>query len=277
MRVKMIGYRIAVANSRNCARPDLMSGIIVHDITQYAPPDRAAVLRAFPLTDGFGILQIVPGSAADRAGLKINDEIIKIDYLLFMAPWALQQLTSSYSREEQFTQILSDRLSKGAAWITVRRAGQLVRIPLRGEPGCGGDVMLSNSSDLNAWSDGRRVMITTAMMKHAPETDELAFVIAHEMAHNILAQGSGDSGAMGIFEMLGFGSRDAIRNELDADRYAVILMNSAGYSPQGAIDFLRSVRRWMWWTDWSINHPTSDQRMDAVAGAIARLSQRGVW
>ena len=44
-----------------------------------------------------------------------------------------------------------------------------------------------------------------------PETDELAFVIAHEMAHNILAQGSGDSGAMGIFEMLGFGSRDAIR------------------------------------------------------------------
>jgi hypothetical protein len=272
MRVKAIGYHIAVANPAACARPEMMSGIVSHDLTQYAPSARSAVAQAFSLSDGFGVLQIVPGSAADRAGLKIDDEIIKVGNTIVEDPSAVQQATPSYSREDQFSRILSAELAKGPIQVTVRRAGQLVRVTLAGQAGCGGDVILSNSSNLNAWSDGRRVMVTTAMMREAANDDELAFVIAHEMAHNILGH-SDKQDSLSLLGMLGIGSSRVRHMEIDADSWAVPLMAYAGYAPQGGMTFLGTARRRLWWNDLSVDHPSFGRRMKIVSAAIARLPQ----
>jgi hypothetical protein len=272
MRVKAIGYHIAAANSRACASPEMMSGIVSHDLTQYLPEARQAVSNAFSLTDGFGVLQIVPGSAADRAGLHVDDEIITVGNTVVEDPSAVQRGAPSYAREEQFSRILSAELAKGPTLITVRRAGQLVRMTLNGQAGCGGDVILSNSSDLNAWSDGRRVMVTTAMMQQTRSDDELAFVIAHEMAHNILGHAD-KKDAFSLLGVLGIGSARVRRMETDADSYAVPLMSYAGYAPQAGISFLGTARRRMWWSDMSIDHPSFGRRMKIVQAAIARLPQ----
>ena len=272
MRVKAIGYRIAEANARACARPEMMSGIVSHDLTQYGPEARTAVSQAFSLTDGFGVLQIVPGSAADRAGLRIDDEIIKVGDTIVEDPWAVQRSAPSYAREEQFSRILSAELAKGPTQFTVRRAGQLVRLTIAGQAGCGGDVILSNSSDLNAWSDGHHVMVTTAMMQQTRSDDELAFVIAHEMAHNILGH-SDKMDSPGLLALFGFGSSRVKHMEMDADSYAVPLMTYAGYAPQAGVSFLGTARRRMWWSDMSIDHPSFGRRMKIVEAAIARLPQ----
>jgi hypothetical protein len=273
MRVSAIGYRIAAANARSCARPQMMTGIISHDLAQYAPAARAAVSQAFSLNEGFGVLQIVPGSAAERAGLHIDDEIIAVGDRSVEDSAAFEQARPSYAREARFQGILSNALAQGPTQLLVRRAGKVMRITVEGQPGCGGDVILSNSSDLNAWSDGGRVVVTTAMMHEAANDDELAFVIAHEMAHNILGHANGHKESLGLFGLLGFGSSGVKRMEMDADSYAVPLMTSAGYSPRAGISFLETASHHMWWNDLSLDHPSFGRRIKIVTAAIGRLQR----
>lgn len=276
LRVKTIGYRIAAANAGTCARPEMMSGMITHDLTQYAPAARAMVSQAFSLNAGFGVLQIVRGSAADRAGVRIDDEIVAVGSKGVNDPRAISRSGQSYAREEQFSRILSNELARGPTRILLRRAGQLMQLTINGQPGCGGDVALSNSSSLNAWSDGTHVLVTTAMMEQAASDDELAFVIAHEMAHNILGHATQTNDSFNLLGLLGFGSARVRRMETAADSTAVPLMNAAGYAPQAAISFLDSARRRMWWADLSLDHPSFGTRMKIVGAAIARLPARTV-
>lgn len=271
LRVATIGYRIAAANAQSCGRPEMMSGIVAHDLTQYPLASRPLVSRAFSLHAGFGVLQIVPGSAADRGGLKIDDEILAVGNASVEDQPAIEGTRQSYTREDQFAGILSSALAKGPTPLLVRRAGQLLHLTIQGQAGCGGNVVLSTSSNLNAWSDGKRVMVTTAMMQQAANDDELAFVIAHEMAHNILGHAQNDS--MGLFGMLGFGSGRVKRMEVDADSYAVPLMNAAGYSPFGGISFLEGASHRLWWSDLSLDHPSFGRRIRIVTAAIGRLPQ----
>jgi hypothetical protein len=273
LRVETIGYRIAAASAQSCARPKMMSGILAHDLSEYVPSVRGAVSQAFSLTDGFGVLGVVPGSAADRAGLQVDDEILAVGNTSVENPAAALGGAQSYRREDQFAATLSAALSTSPTPLLVRRGGQLLRLTIAGQPGCGGDVILSNSSDLNAWSDGSHVVVTTAMMRQAASDDELAFVIAHEMAHNILGHASNDD-SLGLFSLLGFGSSRVRRMEIDADSYAVPLMNAGGYTPAGAISFLETARRRMWWGDLSLDHPSFGRRISIVTAAINRLSQQ---
>ena len=271
LRVATIGYRIAAANVQSCARPEMMSGIVTHDLTQYPLASRPLVSQAFSLHAGFGVLEIVPGSAADHAGLKIDDEILAVANVSVQDQSAVEGAHQSYTREDQFTAILSSALARGPTALLVRRRGQLLQLTIQGQAGCGGNVVLSSSSNLNAWSDGTRVMVTTAMMQQAANDDELAFVIAHEMAHNILGHAQNDS--MGLFGLLGFGSGRVKRMEADADSHAVPLMNAAGYAPFGAISFLESASHRMWWSDLSLDHPSFGRRIKIVTAAIGRLAQ----
>lgn len=274
MRVSTIGYRIAAASVRSCARPEMMSGIISHDLTQYPVASRTAVSQAFSMHGGFGVLQIVPGSAAERAGLHIDDEILAVDDASVEDPAAVAQARPSYEREARFQSILTNALERGPASLLVSRGGQVLRLTMRGDLGCGGDVILSDSSDLNAWSDGHRVVVTTAMMQQAANDDELAFIIAHEMAHNILGHADGHKDSLGLFGLLGFGSSRVKRMEMDADSYAVPLMSAAGYMPGAGVSFLKTASHHMWWSDLSMDHPSFGRRIKIVIAAIGRLQQQ---
>jgi Zn-dependent protease with chaperone function len=271
--VATIGYRIAAANARACARPEMMSGLVTHDLMQYAPAVRPAITQAFSLTDGFGVLGIVPGSAAERAGLQVDDEILAVGNASVENAAAAQARVQSSAREDQFAATLSQALANGPTALLVKRQGQLIHLTIAGQAGCGGTALLSQSSDLNAWSDGRHVVITSAMMAQAASDDELAFVIAHEMAHNILGH-STDDDAQGLLSLFGIGSGRVRRMEIDADSYAVPLMNSAGYAPLASVGFLERARRRMWWGDLSLDHPSFGRRIKIVTAAIGRLPQR---
>ena len=274
MHLASIGYRIAAANARTCARPDMMTGMILHDLTQYDPSVRPAVTRAFALDGGYGVLQLVPGSAAQRAGVRIDDEIVAVGGRWVTDSNAVQRPGKSSHRISQFSALLSAALQNGATDLLVRRDGHQLTLQLHGQAGCGGDVMLANSATLNAWSDGRHVVVSSAMAQMARSDDELAFVIAHEMAHNSLGHAGSSAGdARGLFGLLGFGAARVKRMEIDADSYAVALMSAGGYAPEAGISFLQSARRRLWWSV-SLDHPGFGRRIQIVGNAIARLPSR---
>ena len=262
-----IALRMAVANSEACVRPEMMTGLILHDLTQYEPAQRAAVSRAFALNSGFGVLELVPGSAATRAGLKIDDEIISVGNLRVEDPARVARSKKSFHRMEEMSARLQAGLRSGPVPLLVRRKGQLHRVELKGEPGCGGHLSLSHSSTLNAWADGKHIIVSTGMTKFARSNDEIAFVIAHEMAHNILGHVHGRNEARGIF---GIGNSRSRSIEIDADSYAVQLMSKAGYQPDAGVTFLKHSQRRLWWT-FSLGHPSFGRRVQSVLAAISSL------
>lgn len=265
VRLAAIADRIGEASAKTCDRPRMVTGMLLHDLSGYDPAVRNAVASAFSMNAGVGVIQIVPGSPADRAGVRIDDEILAIGNESIVDPAAAYARRRSYARTERVGSLLDAALSRGPAELLVRRAGSILRINLSAERGCGGQLSLSNSGEVNAWSDGEHVMVTTAMMNIAQSTDELAFVIAHEMAHNIL--GHSRSKASGIF---GLGIGKARGEELAADRMAVQLMSSAGYRPSGGLTFLERVRRRFWWNV-SLDHPGFGRRIKEVNSAMMAL------
>lgn len=260
MRIATIGYRINTANANRCAEPQMLAGMLLHDLSQYDAAVRPAVSQAFSLGSGFGIIQIVPGSAAERAGLRIDDEIIAVRGASVEDPDAVARAGKSYRRMERFTAFLQASWQHGSTELLIRRGGAVSRVTLHGEAGCGGELSLVNSNEQNAWSDGSRVAITTGMLRMAHSEDEVAFVVAHEMAHNML--GHSRSGASLIF-----GAR---RSEIAADQMAVGLMTYAGYQAESGVSFLETARRKYWWSI-SLDHPGFGTRIRAVTAAISAL------
>ena len=270
VRLATIAYRISAASAELC-RPAALTGIIAHDLTEYDRPLRPAVSRAFSLTSGIGVVGIVPQSAAEQAGLQIDDEIVRVGGVSVEDASAFGAAAKSYKRHTAFAALLAGARRSGAVQLVVRRNGQLRTLELTPQPGCGGDVALANSSQLNAWSDGAHVVVTTAMTRLARSDDEIAFVIAHEMAHNILGHTQGVGQRRGIFG----GIAKARRDETEADSFAVGLMSRGGYQPQGGIAFLRTVGRRLWWAI-SLDHPSFDGRIRTVSSAIAQLPVRNI-
>src|SRR6476620_788493 len=174
--VATIGYRINAANANRCAQPEMMTGMLLHDLSQYDSAVRPAVSQAFSLGSGFGIIQIVPGSAAERAGLHIDDEIIAVRGVSVEDPAAVARSGKSYRRMERFAAVLQSSLQSGATELLIRRNGAVSRVMLQGEAGCGGALSLINSNEQNAWSDGNHVAVTTGMLRLAHSDDDVAFV-----------------------------------------------------------------------------------------------------
>ena len=52
--------------------------------------------------------------------------------------------------------------------------------------GCSFPVLLSDGQSLNAAADGKRVYIHAGMMRFVESDDELAYIVGHELAHNVL-------------------------------------------------------------------------------------------
>jgi membrane-associated protease RseP (regulator of RpoE activity) len=263
LRLSTIAYRMATATVDSCPVREAMTGLVLHDISRYEQGQRAAVSQVFSMRGGFGVLGVVPNSAAAAAGLQIDDEILAV------GQYSVDDLTAfdlarSFGRMEQFDRILQSAAAGaegGLIDLTVRRHGALVHTPIHVAFGCGGKLTLASSAKENAWSDGRNIIVTTGMTELSQSDDEIAFVIAHEMAHNLLGHLSG-GGSRGIF-----GSSRVLRGEIEADSYAVRLMTRAGYQPAGGISFLERARRRMWWS-FSLDHPGFGKRIAVVAEAM---------
>jgi hypothetical protein len=270
LRLATISYRLDALNSGACSKPQMLSGLVLHDLTEYPLQVRAAVATAFSMHGGFGVLGIVPDSAASRAGFEVDDEIVALNDRPLEDPQAVGASGQSYRRLETFSNLFERTLGLGTADLLVRRHGRLLRMTLSAQRGCGGQALLINSSDLNAWSDGSHVFVSSAMLALASSDDELAFVVAHEMAHNILGHSSGGD-THGLLGLFGLGAAKVRREEMTADSFAIPLMNSGGYSPQAATGILERMRRILWW-DISLDHPTFGARIRTVEAVIAKLA-----
>lgn len=135
--------------------------------------------RRIGLGDTVSVLHVAAGSGAERAGLKAGDRILAVD-----------------DEEVVFgqggTEAVSKRLGKLEASdapsvrITYLRDSTKATVEVPLDSACAFDVAAETDQVLNAWADGRNVVVTSAMMRFVGSDDELATVVAHEIAHNAM-------------------------------------------------------------------------------------------
>jgi Zn-dependent protease with chaperone function len=271
-RVATIGHRLAVAGLGWCAERAWLPGLAVHDLSQYGADFRAAAIRAFGLDAGPAVLALAAGGPAERAGLRADDILLAFDGR--PPPRGALGRGGSFELMERILAALDEAFADGRATIEVRRGGARRAIAVAAEQGCATRFQLIPGRSLNARADGRYVQLSTAIAQYVADDGELAAVLAHEFAHNVLGHRVRLDDARVRRGFLGNFGRNARRireTEIEADRLSVYLMERAGYDPQAAVRFWsRFGRRGLNFLG-SPTHPNWRSRVQLIETEIAAI------
>ena len=207
-----------------------LTGMLVHAVDQYPASSRLAAVSTFGLGDEPAVLVVVPGSASARAGLQAGDGILSIAGKAF--PLKGSRKRASYARVQEFEEFLLASLAAGPVPVEFVRGGVRHSVVLEPEPGCISRVQLVPSAKLNASADGTYAQVTSGIVAFAQSDDEIALVVAHEMAHNILGHRvrlNEQKITRGLLKALDGSAGKIRKTEVEADYLALYLLARAGY------------------------------------------------
>lgn len=256
-RIFRVGERILFAGMPLCGDRRVPSiGLAVWNKYSSRKFGPAIMVRAFGLDDDLRVQALGGGAPAARAGLRLDDRIVGIAGQ--PAPLGREAVKMAGTRFRALN------LAGQPYTISVRRAGQVRAITVQPSARCAFSYGLIHAGQINAFADGRRVVLTTGLMRFARSDSELAVVFGHELAHNTLGHLRstrattivGSIGGMaadlalgvigiptfGVFSRLGgtVGRRAfSVKFEKQADYVGLYFAALAGYSLQSAPDIWR--------------------------------------
>lgn len=142
------------------------------------PSSWASAARAAGFTDTLTIVSVAAQSGAEQAGVRVGDRIDKVAGATApMGADAAQDL----ARE------LQDTVRSGASALSflLHRGDDQLPVTVPFTTICAYDVVVETSNDLNAWTDGRVITVSSAMVRFAEADGDLATVVSHEIGHNL--------------------------------------------------------------------------------------------
>lgn len=273
LRLATIGYRLATANVALCDRRAPTTGIVVHSLRQYGPAMRGDARRVFGFDRPVAIEAVVAGSPAARAGVAADDALVAVNGVTVKADDPGTIAADSQTRDAVIDGI-ADQPADAPLRLSMMRQGRPVAVTVPASPGCRSAFEVLLGPGMEASSDGRIVQIGVRFFERYGD-DDVAVVVAHELAHTILRHRArldvaGVKG--GLMAELGRNGRLNRRIEGEADLLGMYLMRNAGYDPQIAVRFWREhggdVDGGLFR---SRTHPSSKARADAIAAEIARI------
>jgi hypothetical protein len=272
LRVASVGYRLSIANAARCTgviTPQL--GFVLHSIDQYGLKDREEASRSFGLGRNVGVMAVVGSSPAQKGGLAAGDQLLAINGRTLSSDES--SVTPSRASVDFAQAALFEAMQQGQVTLRVSRSGGEREIRFTAAVGCPSDVELIPDDAVNAWADGSRVMVSEGLLRRCATDGDLALVLGHEMAHNLLhhrerlaAEGSS---ANGLLPLTTAGSRAMRQTEEEADRLAVTLATTAAYDLSTAETFMSGLLAHTLTT--AATHPAPDRRLALLRSAIASV------
>jgi hypothetical protein len=241
LRVATVAYRLQTGGVGHCAKHTRLSGLVVQDASQYRADLRPAVAQLFGLIDLPTVTAVVPDGAGDRAGIRASDGIVAMngESLASELPGVKKQ-SAHGSRFSVLLDRMDAAFAAGPVTLKLWRDGQSLTVTVNGADACRSAVQLDLSGARNASADGRVVSISQGVYDFTRSDDELAFVIGHELSHNILGHRDFLDSTHTSQGMLGGLGRNGARirqTERQADYFGVYLTAWAGYDPHAAAAF----------------------------------------
>jgi len=235
-------YRIAapliIKNAVLCrtqARPLL--GFTAKNQYSYPPELSVAARQSLGLDERLQVMQILDGSGAMRAGLKRGDILQTIqDITIPTGPQA----------EPEAARMLSPILKNLTEInITVIRQTQPITVNVPLTLACAFAIDVGNTQNVNAYADGRRILLTRGLLDWLSTDEDVAVIIAREIAHNVLqhAKQLQQMATLSIVidnlllfkpDQVAANSSNGIKitpekMDQDADRLALFMLARAGY------------------------------------------------
>ncbi|HZF43498.1 MAG TPA: M48 family metalloprotease [Sphingomonadaceae bacterium] len=273
LRVASVAYRLSVAGRALCRGAMAgQPGFTMHGIEQYDVADRPVVAAGFALGRHAGVMAVVAGSPADRAGLKADDQLVSVNGRVLSLAAADPGNRPTRAAVEQSEKIVSEEMKTGEVTIRVLRAGGLRDVRFVPELGCVTKVELVPGRQVNAWADGDRVVISAGIVEQCGTDADLALVIAHEIAHNLLGHShklARASGRSEVMRLRGSGAAAMRQTEEEADRLAVVLASAASYDLARAEAFMARLLENPDGANAAETHPAADRRLKLLGAAIA--------
>lgn len=274
LRVARVAYRLALAGRSQCQATYPLTGLLLHHLAEYAPADRPVMVARYGLDRGPGVLSVLAGSPAAQAGLAAGDVLLSVNGTSFPSPAAIAgepERKKWRPRVEATEAQLEEALRRGPAELRILRQGAELTARLDPVPGCVGRVRLARSSQVNAFASGRYVIMTTAMLDFVRNDDELAVVLGHELAHNILGHPP-TRNEDGLLASFGIKAGTIWHREEEADRLGLRLMAAAGYNLDAAIPFWRRyLGKYDWFPQLFRSHPSLAARERIASEEIAAI------
>ncbi|MEO0317572.1 MAG: hypothetical protein RL404_1249 [Pseudomonadota bacterium] len=285
-RVYRVAAPLITKNAPLCkaaSRPIL--GFTAKNKYSYPPELTRAAESTLKLDDGLQVMQVLEGSGAMRAGIRRGDQLQSLQDL---------PLPRGAQAENEAARIVSPLL-KNATEIQVGliRNGkpQTVQVPLT--QACAFAIEVGHAPQVNAYGDGRRIMLTQGMLDFLTPDDELAAIIAREIAHNVQRHAAAMKMAAtmsGIIDALlplspdlkpfaGSAGLRAVDDKLDqeADRMALYLLARAGYAPdaaQRALQKLAQAYPASVTNGYTALHPWTDERAALLRTTMTEIRQK---
>lgn len=277
LRVAKVAYRLALAGRPLCPAAYPLTGMLFHHLAEYEPKDRPLMVARYGLDRGPGVLSVIGGSPAAKAGLIAGDVLLAVNGTPFPSPGeiaALRERKTWRARLEASEKQLEDALRRGPADLLVLRQGKELRLRLDSLPACLDRIRLARSDQTNAFATGTYVVMTTSMLDYVRNDDELAVVLGHEMAHDILGHPATRS-EEGILAGLGINASNIWKREEAADRFGLRLMAAAGYDLDAVIPFWRRyLSKFDWFPQIFRTHPSLGAR-ERIAREEIEAIRRG--
>jgi predicted Zn-dependent protease len=278
-RVADIAWRIASRNTHICPRLWASLGLSLQHVSQYQPTYRAAAQAAFGLNDSYpSILAVAEGSPAFAAGLKPNDTLRAINGADLASKSRGQTIAASYGAVSAAMAALEALTEQQAAALSIERDGQRLEVSVTPQNVCRSRVELAPGNAINANANGLVAQISGRLVDWIESDDELALVIAHEMAHNLLGHPkklNEKSTLSGLATSIGLAGRAQRQMELDADRMGIMMVARAGYNYKIAPDFwARLYSNAPLASFFATTHPTTRTRRENAQRVVDELNSK---
>lgn len=283
-------YRVAapllVHNAALCQKQSrLILGFRAKNAHSYPEPLQRIVRAGLGLNQQLRVIGVLPGSGAERAGLREGDVLLSAGGVPFPV---------GVKAEQDAATLLAPLVeAKSNVQLSVQRSRQVVALDVPLTQACGFNVELGNADLVNAYGDGFRVLITRGLLQFVHSDTELAYVIAKEMAHNLLnhaARQNQQATAGGIIDNLQrpqpelntMQGRSGLRPysaqfEAAADRLSVYLLARAGFDIAPLPSFWQRLARQhpaKQLNTYTALHPLTDRRTASMEQAIRDVKAR---
>jgi len=219
-RLLRVSGAIMSANTELCPKTRLDIGVTTHSLKSYSKAIRPAATRELGAMEDTSILNVRPGSVADKAGLRRGDILLGTTEKPLSA------------RGKTLQNLLAEPNPK----LRIKRGDTDFSVSIDPEEICNYPVKLSPSSTVNAYANSRTITMTAGMMNFVKDDNELALIIGHELGHNTM--GHIRKVAINLIITLG-GTRYTRLFESEADYVGIYYMTRAGFNTQGVEDVWR--------------------------------------
>lgn len=242
-RVAAVAYRLATGAAGQCSQAYPATGMLLHHLPEYDEAGRRIEIARYRLDRGPGVLTVLAGSPAARAGLVAGDVLLSVNGIPFPDPVAMaaERDRKTWRARVHATEAqLEAALREGPVRLIVLREGSEHEVTLGSTAGCPLRIRLARDDQLNAFAKDGYVILTTRMLEFVRNDDELAVVIAHELAHELLGHEDRLEALKvpkGLLRGFGKNAARVKATEIEADRLGLKLSWAAGYDPAAASGF----------------------------------------